>query len=151
VDGEFYFPNDYERRYRWIRISPTIARNVITGQTIVLVGGTSVIFVPGGPGFTASISPPAAQATSNTLRIRNPNKYSAAVELKSGDEKHNLNVAANDAGSMELPDGTYEVFFQFSDRPSRRFQGDDVSLRGNVAEITLESVSNGNYGLVELN
>jgi hypothetical protein len=80
-----------------------------------------------------------------------PNEYNAQVNLRSGSQSVNLSVAAQSSGSVQLPDGTYQVFFQFSDRPGQRFQGDDVSLHGNVAEIQLVSVVGGNYGLRPVN
>jgi hypothetical protein len=87
----------------------------------------------------------------NTLRVTNPNEYGARVKVRSGTETADLRVAAHSDDSVRLPDGTYQVFFQFSDRPGQRFQGDDVSLHGTVAEIRLVSVANGNYGLRPVN
>ena len=159
-DSTFYFPNDPERRYRWVKISPTMARNLVNGRTGVLPVGMTIIpagtesnfsgfggeerNLPQEPGKDSS-------AGYNTLRVTNPNEYSAQVDLRSGSQTANLSVAAHSTGSVQLPDGTYQVLFQFSDQPGRRFQGDDVSLHGNIAEIQLVNVLDGNYGLRPVN
>jgi hypothetical protein len=159
-DCEFYFPNDLERRYRWVKVSATTARNMVNGRTAQLPVGTPVIVVPrvmtfgGLPGGMPAPEQAAGSSSStlrNTLHVNNPNEYAAKVSLQSGSQNSSLNVAAHNRASVQLADGTYQVFFEFSDRPGRRFQGDDVSLYGNVAEIKLVSVVDGNYGLREVN
>jgi hypothetical protein len=137
-----------------------MARNLVNGRTGVLPVGMTIIpagtesnfsgfggeerNLPQEPGKDSS-------AGYNTLRVTNPNEYSAQVDLRSGSQTANLSVAAHSTGSVQLPDGTYQVLFQFSDQPGRRFQGDDVSLHGNIAEIQLVNVLDGNYGLRPVN
>ena len=159
-DSTFYFPNDPDRRYRWVKISPTMARNLVNGRTALLPAGMTIIAVGTEPYFSGFgdgqpiLSQQLGYGSSagyNTLRISNPNEYNAQVNLRSGSQSVNLNVAAQSSGSVQLLDGTYQVFFQFSDRPGQRFQGDDVSLHGNIAEIQLVSVVDGNYGLRPVN
>lgn len=160
IDSTFYFPNDPERRYRWVKISPTMARNLVNGRTGLLPAGMTIIPAGTEPylsGFWAedrNLPQEPNQASSpgyNTLRVSNPNKYDAQVNVRSGNHSANLSVEAQSSSSVQLPDGTYQVFFQFSDRPGQRFQGDDVSLHGNIAEIQLVSVVGGNYGLRPVN
>jgi hypothetical protein len=159
----FYFPNDPQRRYKWVKISLTMARSLVNGRTIVLPIATTVIVVGGppyfsgfGPGHQAGqpnppqATPYASPAVSNTFRVSNPNEYDAAVSLRSDSQNTNLNVKAHSAASVQLPDGTYQVFFQFSDQPGQRFQGDDVSLQGNIAELKLVHSVDGNYGLRQI-
>jgi len=94
---------------------------------------------------------PRGRDESSAGAIPNEPKQAARVKVRSGTETADLRVAAHSADSVRLPDGTYQVFFQFSDRLGQRFQGDDVSLHGTVAEIQLVSVANGNYGLRPVN
>jgi hypothetical protein len=151
----FYFPNDLERRYRWVKISPTMARNLVNGRVVFLRVGTSVILAPQEGSLALGQTDPAPGEASagarNTLRIRNPNAYSAQVNLRSGAQNLDLGVTPYGLGTVRLPDGTYQVFFEFSDQPGKTFRGDDVTLRGEVAEIRLVSVVGGNYGLREVN
>jgi len=156
ADATFYFPNDLERRYRWVKVSPTLARNLVNGRTATLAPGAPLILA-GSQFFVFAPAPaqvdypqpstPGSTMGRNTLRIRNPNEYTARINMRSGDQDFTMSVAAHDTGSVRLPDGTYRVFFQFSDRPGRRFQGEDVTLHGNIAEIQLVSVAGGNYEL----
>jgi hypothetical protein len=149
-DCEFYFPNDHERRYRWIKISPTLARNLVNGNVALVPIATPVFVVPAATsGSTASGG--TTSAPSNTLRVRNPNANFAEVSLRSDAQTSDLSVPAYGTAAAELADGTYQVFFSFSDRPGKVFQGDDVSLHGNIAEIQLVSVPDGNYGMREVN
>lgn len=159
----FYFPNDPQRRSKWVKISPTMARSLVNGRTIVLPIATTVIVAGGPPYFSGfgpgqqagqpnppQVTPYASPAVSNTFRVSNPNEYDAAVSLRSDSQNTNLNVKAHSAASVQLPDGTYQIFFQFSDQPGQRFQGDDVSLQGNIAELKLVHSVDGNYGLRQI-
>lgn len=86
----------------------------------------------------------------NTLRIRNPNDYDATVGLRAGSRGVDIVVPANRSASVQLLDGQFLVYFLFSDRPYGLFQGNNISLYGHTAEMRLEGVVNGNYGIHQM-
>ena len=79
------------------------------------------------------------------LQVKNPNSFAALTGVRSGRKGVNFNVPANDAFTVYLPNGTYDVYFVYSDRPDSLFQGDPITLYNNGMEIQLVQIVNGNY------
>ncbi len=161
VGTKFYFPNDLDQVYLWIKTSDTVANNLKNGRYAAIPPATPITVTE-----TATEERAPAQATpkqppkdllpkfryslpegDNTLRVRNPNNYDAVVGLRAGSTGVNFTVRAHGSSAVQVPDGSYKVYFQFSDRLDSLYEGDSVSLAGNVAEIQLVSVPAGNYGL----
>jgi hypothetical protein len=67
--------------------------------------------------------------------------------LRSGGKGKDLEVPANGVKSVYVPDGKYDIFFVYSDKPDNLFQGDGFTLNGNGVEIRIVQVVNGNYGI----
>jgi len=84
---------------------------------------------------------------SNELRIRNPNSFSVKAGLRSGGKGKDIDVKAKGVASVYVPDGKYDIYFVYSDKPDALFQGDSFSLSGNGVEIQIVQVVNGNYGI----
>ena len=91
------------------------------------------------PPFSATLS------GRNEVRIRNPNDFAVAVGVRSGRRGLDSKVPANGVMSMYVPDGAYEIYFVYSNRPDALFQGDKFTLSGNGIEISIVKVVNGNY------
>lgn len=86
-------------------------------------------------------------AGSNPVRIRNPNSTSVKVALRSGGKGKDLAVDPNNNNTVYVPDGRYDIFFQYSDDPEGLYQGDSFTLSGNGVEIQLVKVVGGDYGI----
>lgn len=108
-DTPFYSPNDPERRYKWVEVSPTTARSLVNGRTAALPAGMTVIVVgqqPYSSGYAGGQpslgGEPGYDSTAgyNTLRINNPSNYRAQVNLRSGSRNFNKSVGAQNTGSV---------------------------------------------------
>jgi len=83
----------------------------------------------------------------NPVRIRNPNDFSVLAGLRSDGKGKNLEVPAGGTATAQVPDGKYEIFFVYSNKPDALFQGDDFTLKANGVEIQIVKVVGGNYGI----
>ncbi len=83
----------------------------------------------------------------NEVRIRNPNPCYVEVGIRSGDIGRDFYAPANGTQSVFVPDGTYDIFFVYSDRSEELYQGESFTLRGNGVEIQLVKVVAGNYSI----
>jgi hypothetical protein len=83
----------------------------------------------------------------NEVRVRNPNTFSVAAGLRAGDKGKDFEVPANGVKSVYVPDGKYDIYFVYSDKPDNLFQGDSFTLNGNGVEIQIVQVVNGNYDI----
>ena len=84
------------------------------------------------------------------VRIQNPNSIPVRVGLRSNGRGRDFVVAGNANQSVRVPNGKYTIYFQFSDRPDKLFQGDDFTLNNNGVEIQIVKVVNGNFGIREV-
>jgi hypothetical protein len=89
----------------------------------------------------------AVLAGANEVRITNPNEFTVKVGLRSSGKGKDLTVPASSTRSVYVPDGPYEIFFQYSSEPDSLYQGDRFTLAGNGVEIQIVKVVNGNYGI----
>ena len=53
--------------------------------------------------------------------------------------------------SVFIPNGKYEIYFVYSNKPDALFKGDDFSLNNNGVEIRIVKVVGGNYGIRQVN
>lgn len=83
----------------------------------------------------------------NEIRIRNPNGFAVLVGIRAGNKGKNFEVAANGMSSVFIPNGRYEIYFVYSNKPGALFKGDDFSLNNNGVEIQIVKVVGGNYGI----
>ncbi len=91
------------------------------------------------PGFKGVLRGP------NEVRIKNPNDFVVTAGLRSGGQGKDLTVPANGSASVFVPDGKYDIFFVYSNRPDALFQGDSFALDHNGVEIQVVKVVGGNY------
>jgi hypothetical protein len=83
----------------------------------------------------------------NEVRVRNPNDFAVAAGIRATAGGKNMTVPANGVRSVYIPDGKYDIYFVYSDRPNALFQGDGFTLNGNGVEIQIVKAVNGNYGI----
>ena len=86
--------------------------------------------------------------------IQNPNDKAVDVRvvgkggfLGFGKTDRSLHVGASSSGSVEVPKGSYTVRYRFTGE-TNVWEGDSFTLDAEAgAEITLQRVSGGNYGV----
>jgi len=83
----------------------------------------------------------------NPVRIRNPNSFAVEVGIRAGEKGRDFDVAANGVETVYMPNGRYEIYFVYSDKPDALFQGDSFALNDNGVEIQIVKVVNGNYDI----
>jgi len=83
----------------------------------------------------------------NQVRVQNPNAYGVTVMLRTGRNGKDFLVSAGGSQAVSVPDGRYDIYFQYSNEPSGLFQGDSFNLNGNRIEIRLVQAVGGNYGV----
>ena len=84
---------------------------------------------------------------SNQVRVRNPNDFSVKVGVRSGGGGKDFTVGANGVASVFVPDGKYDIYFVYSNKPDALYQGDSFTLKRNGVEIRIVKVVGGNYGI----
>jgi hypothetical protein len=105
------------------------------------------------PFFSSQFQEAAGTVGGSHVRVVNPTGNTAEVELRPqglGDQSA-FRVPARGSEEVTVANGSYQVFFRFSNEPGARYQGDDIGLSNQVAEIRLEATTNGNYGLRRVN
>jgi hypothetical protein len=81
------------------------------------------------------------------VRVRNPNEFGVKVGLRSAGKGKDFVVGANDTRSVQVPNGRYDIYFQYSTDPDGLYQGDSFTLNDDGVEIQIVKVVNGNYGI----
>jgi hypothetical protein len=81
------------------------------------------------------------------VRVTNPNEFRVRVGLRSDGKGRDFNVEPNATEFVRVPNGRYDIYFQYSSDPDGLYQGDSFTLKGNGAEIQIVKVVNGNYGI----
>ena len=81
------------------------------------------------------------------VRVKNPNEFGVKVGLRAAGMGKDFVVGANDTKSVQVPNGRYDIYFQYSTDPDGLYQGDSFTLNGNGVEIQIVKVVNGNYGI----
>ena len=85
------------------------------------------------------------------VRIKNPNAFRVRVGLLCDGRGLNFVVPANGTRSVFVPNGRYEIYFQYSKDPSSVYQGDGFTLNNSGVEIQIVQVVDGNYGIRKVN
>ncbi|MCX5677111.1 MAG: hypothetical protein NTX87_19150, partial [Planctomycetota bacterium] len=83
----------------------------------------------------------------NEVRVLNPNPFAVSAGIRSGKAGKDFEVPPHAARSVFIPDGLFDFYVVYSNRPDSLYQGDAFSLRGNGVEIQLVHVVGGNYGM----
>ncbi|MBE9572730.1 MAG: hypothetical protein IMF11_19055 [Proteobacteria bacterium] len=83
----------------------------------------------------------------NPVRIVNPNDFSVNVGLRSNGRGKDFTVPSNGLQTVYVPNGHYEIYFEYSTDENALYKGDDFSLSNNGVEIKIVKVVDGNYGI----
>jgi HEAT repeat protein len=81
----------------------------------------------------------------NSVYVSNPNEFDVRVGIRCGNRGHDFVVPSGGESMFSVPDGSFDIYFQYSSDLLTLFQGDQISLRGNSIEIRIQKVSGGNY------
>jgi len=81
------------------------------------------------------------------VRVKNPNDFLVRVALRSEGNGKDFVVGSKETSSVKVPNGRYDIYFQYSSDPEGLYQGDSFTLRDNGVEIQIVKVVNGNYGI----
>ena len=81
------------------------------------------------------------------VRVKNPNDFKVRVGLRSGGKGKDFVVSPNGTESVNVPNGHYDIYFNYSTDPGGLYQGDSFTLEDNGVQITITKVVNGNYGI----
>ncbi len=81
------------------------------------------------------------------VRVKNPNDFKVRVGLRSDGKGKDFIVSPNGTESVNVPNGRYDIYFNYSSDPGGLYQGDGFTLENNGVEITITKVVNGNYGI----
>lgn len=84
---------------------------------------------------------------SNPVRVCNPNDFAVATGIRVGTRGKNFDVPPNGVQTVYVPNGKYDIYFVYSDKPDALFQGDAFTLNNNGVEIQIVKVVDGNYGI----
>jgi len=103
----------------------------------------------GGQGTKPTLLPPIRDELFGThpVRIRNPNDFAVTAGIRKGQSGKDVEVPANGVRTAYVPNGSYNIYFVYSDRPDALFQGDSFNLSGHGVEIQIVKVVGGNYGI----
>lgn len=86
----------------------------------------------------------------NEVRIVNNNEFGITVGLRlrgAAGQGRDFKVPANDSAAVTLPDGRYDIYFVMANQPDALYQGDSFSLNQRDVSITINKVTDGNYGI----
>jgi hypothetical protein len=81
------------------------------------------------------------------IAILNPNDFSVAVALMTDPSADYFLVAPQNGIGKGIPDGQYDIYFVYSTDPESLYQGDPITVRMEWMTLTLQPVSEGNYGM----
>ena len=137
----------------------------------LLIALAAMLFLPacestgngnGGGGSPAGSDPWAAAGSAwpppggglagpNTLRIINGNDFAIRVGLRSAGRGQDLVIRAAETATVTVPDGRYDLFFQYAAAPKGVYMGDPFTLQGNGYEIQILEAPKGAPGLRRIN
>jgi hypothetical protein len=84
----------------------------------------------------------------NSFRVINPGKSQVRVALRSGPKGITFDVPPLKAMSVSIPEGTFDVYLLYSDRPAAAFKADPVKVDRRIAEMLLSVDEPGGYSIL---
>jgi hypothetical protein len=81
------------------------------------------------------------------VRVTNPNDFQVRVGLRASGKGKDFVVSPNDSETVRVPNGQYDIYFNYSSDPEGLYRGDSFTLNDNGVEIQIVKVVNGNYGI----
>lgn len=139
---------EYWNKYGWLHLG--VSEGKVVAARAAPQGGDETVNKPMEtsdskttrlPSFTGGL------AGTNPVRVRNPNDFAVSTGLRLGAGGKDFDVPANGVQTVYVPNGRYDIYFVYSDKPDALFQGDSFTLNDNGVEIQIVKVVNGNYGI----
>lgn len=96
------------------------------------------------PEYSSQISP-VFFGSANQVRIMSSHGFPIKVGLRSGDKGRDSIVPSNGEASFFVPDGKYDIYFQYAADPGSLYQGDSFDVSSSRVEIQLKSMEAGDY------
>jgi hypothetical protein len=87
------------------------------------------------------------KGSGSEISINNPNDFSVAVALMTAAEADYFLIAPKGSYGRQIPNGQYDIYFVYSTEPESLYQGDPITVRRQKMTLTLQPVSEGNYGM----
>jgi hypothetical protein len=87
------------------------------------------------------------KGSGSEISISNPNDFSVAVALTTTTEADYFLVTPQGSFARPIPNGQYDIYFVYSTDPESLYQGDPITVRNQKMTLTLQPVSEGNYGM----
>ncbi|MBI4681157.1 MAG: hypothetical protein HY753_08175 [Nitrospirae bacterium] len=84
------------------------------------------------------------------VRIINPNNFEVNVGLRSQGKGKDFRVSATGRETAYVPNGDYEIYFQYSTDIDALYRGDNFTIINNGIEIQIVKVIDGNYGIKKI-
>jgi hypothetical protein len=86
---------------------------------------------------------------SNIFRVINPCESEVTVALRSGTKGITFGVPPSEASAVPIPEGAFDVYLLYADRPAAAFKGDPIRVDGHLIELLLSAKKRGGYSRLE--
>jgi hypothetical protein len=140
-------PNsDIQVKLKITRVIPIIMKN---GMLVIYLYGSELEIETSSqrcdwPEYSSQISP-VLFGSANQIRIMNSHEFPIKVGLRSGDKGRDSIVPSIGEASFFVPDGKYDIYFQYATDPGSLYQGDSFEVSSSKVEIQLKSMGAGDY------
>lgn len=84
---------------------------------------------------------------SNEVRVKNPNDFNVIAGVRLGDSGKDFQIGARGSASIYVPNGHYQIYFVYSNKPDELYRGENFSLSNNGVEIEIVKIVGGNYAI----
>ena len=85
----------------------------------------------------------------NIFRVINPWDSQVTVALRSGDKGITFDVPPSQWSAVPIPEGRFDVYFLYADRPAAAFRGDPIRVDRHLVELLLSPTDRGAYKILE--
>ena len=86
----------------------------------------------------------------NAFRVTNPGKSQVRVALRTDTKGITFDVPPSKAMSVAIPEGTYDLYLLYSDRPAAAFKADSIKVERRILELLLSADDPGGYSLLDV-
>lgn len=132
-------------------VSPIILHN---GILFILVDGSDLQFETSSkrcnwPRYKneLSISVSGPYSTDPEVLIISPHKFPIKVGLRTNDMGRDFIVPPEGSAGAIVPEGKYNIYFQYSEDPTSLYQGDSFEVKDHDVKIELKATVDGNYSI----
>lgn len=147
------FDGDKSSVYEGGFINETIIRGKGKNRDLVLVTDEKIINEYNSPAYDFCPMPlfpvrnKLLKGSGSEISISNPNDFSVAVALMTDVSADYFLVTPQGSFGRPIPNGQYDIYFVYSTDPESLYQGDPITVRNQKMTLTLQPVSEGNYGM----